>query len=227
MDVFMVRDVVPILAARGELEEARRRLEAVRPRADTEEAQARRDYQGDGGDRAPRRRPVARGALCGRGRDLRPRQRGRGARDTRRWVLRLRSRPHFALGDDAKADELLAIVEHLPPGELSPFSARPVPASPPSAQHVHGDGDTAAAGFSAAARILREIEYSFDLAVVLLEHAEWLAGEGAARRGRAARRRGARDLRAAAGDAVPRAARPAAGRGYGACGLSHSAHACS
>ena len=84
----------------------------------------------------------------------------------------------FALGDDAKADELLAIVEHLPPGELSPF-LRAIGARFTAQRAARdGDGDTAAAGFSAAARIFREIEYSFDLAVVLLEHAEWLAEEG-------------------------------------------------
>ena len=63
-------------------------------------------------------------------------------------------------------------------GELSPslratgarFSAR-------RAARI-GDDETAAAGFSAAARILQAIEYPFDYAVVLLEHAEWLASEG-------------------------------------------------
>ena len=43
---------------------------------------------------------------------------------------------------------------------------------------LRGDGETAGAGFPAAARLLREIEFPFELAVVLLDHAEWLAGEG-------------------------------------------------
>ena len=84
----------------------------------------------------------------------------------------------FALGDDAKADELLAIVEQLPPGELRPF-LRAIGARFTARRAARdGHGDTAAAGFSAAARIFREIEYAFDLAVVLLEHAEWLAEVG-------------------------------------------------
>ncbi|HEY8791880.1 MAG TPA: hypothetical protein VIL96_03250, partial [Gaiellaceae bacterium] len=40
------------------------------------------------------------------------------------------------------------------------------------------DSETASAGFLAAARIFREIETPFELALVLLEHAEWLAGDG-------------------------------------------------
>jgi hypothetical protein len=46
------------------------------------------------------------------------------------------------------------------------------------------EGDTATAtadaGFAAAAGILGEIEIPFDLAVVRLEHSEWLAASGRA-----------------------------------------------
>ena len=92
---------------------------------------------------------------------------------------------------------------------------------------LHQDAATAAAGFAAAARICQEAEATFALAEVLLEHAEWLAGEGrideAAPLAAEAREIFER-LRA---DAVPRAAGSAAATRYGACGLSHSAHACS
>ncbi len=44
------------------------------------------EFQDDGSVRARRRRPVARGALCGRGGDLRPRGYARGACDSRRWI---------------------------------------------------------------------------------------------------------------------------------------------
>ena len=75
--------------------------------------------------------------------------------------------------------------------------------------------------------ILREIGSRLLRRVVLLEHAEWLAAGGPCRRGSAARRRGSRAIRAATCHAVSRATRPASSRRYGACGLSHSAHACS
>jgi len=84
----------------------------------------------------------------------------------------------LVLGDEAKVDELLALVERLPPGELTPslravgarFSARRA--------SLRGESDAAAASFIAAARVFRELKFPFALAVVLLEHAEWLAGEG-------------------------------------------------
>ena len=84
----------------------------------------------------------------------------------------------FVLGDEAKIDELLAIVEELPPGDMTPilraigarFSGRRAA--------LRGDPETASAGFIGAAAICEEIESPFDLAVVRLEHAEWLAAEG-------------------------------------------------
>jgi class 3 adenylate cyclase/tetratricopeptide (TPR) repeat protein len=84
----------------------------------------------------------------------------------------------FESGQDEKVDDLLAIIEQAPVGSLSPglraigarFGARRAA--------LHDDSVTAAASFTAAARILRECGAAFDLAVVLLEHAEWLSGEG-------------------------------------------------
>ena len=83
----------------------------------------------------------------------------------------------FALENDAKVDELLAMIEQAPPGQLTPV-LRALGARF-GARRAAGQSDdvTAQAGFRAAAAILREIEWPFDLAVVLLEHAEWLAGE--------------------------------------------------
>jgi tetratricopeptide (TPR) repeat protein len=86
----------------------------------------------------------------------------------------------FALGDDAKLDELLGIIERQSPGQrtglLRSYGAR---FSALRAARA-GDVQTAEAAFAAAARILREIEVPFELAVVLLEHAEWLVSEGRA-----------------------------------------------
>ena len=84
----------------------------------------------------------------------------------------------LALGDAAKVDELLAIVEELPPGDTTPslrgigarFSARRAA--------LRGDPGTASAGFLAAGGIFEEIEKPFECAVVRLEHAEWLLAEG-------------------------------------------------
>jgi hypothetical protein len=84
----------------------------------------------------------------------------------------------LATTDVAKVDELLAFIERVPPGELTPF-LRAVGARFAARRAVlRGDGETAGAGFLAAARIFREIEAPFEIAVVLLEHAEWLTSEG-------------------------------------------------
>jgi tetratricopeptide (TPR) repeat protein len=86
----------------------------------------------------------------------------------------------FALGADSKIDDLLGIIEALPPGSLTPslratgarFSARRAA--------LRNDNETAEAGYTAAAEIFREVERPFNVAVVSLEHAEWLVGEGRA-----------------------------------------------
>jgi len=114
------------------------------------------------------------------------------------WATRAQLGMHFAVGqlqtaldcafelrDRGKIDELLGDLEALPPGEATPavraigarFSARRAA--------LDGDGTSAEAGFVAAADIFREIEVPFDLAVVMLEHAEWLAAEGHAQEARA------------------------------------------
>ena len=86
----------------------------------------------------------------------------------------------FALGDREKADELLALLEAQPPGALTP-SLRAVGARFGARRAaLDGDDTTASAAFLAAAEIYHEMETPFELAVVRLEHAEWLAGNGRA-----------------------------------------------
>ncbi len=177
MDAFLQGSVVPILAARGELVEARRRLEAIRPLVDAEDSQDLANFKG-----------MDAWVLVAEGRSREALSAAEDAISVREdmagglaplgggYMIALEAA--FALGDDAKADELLAIVEHLPPGELNPFLRATGARFTARRGARDGDSETAAAGFSAAARIFREIEYPFDLAVVLLEHAEWLAEVG-------------------------------------------------
>jgi tetratricopeptide (TPR) repeat protein len=82
------------------------------------------------------------------------------------------------LGDDAKVDELLGLIEALPPGHSSPwlraigarYSARRAAA--------HDDAATAEAGFSAAEDLYRSIPFPIELAEAHVEHAEWLVSLG-------------------------------------------------
>ena len=80
-----------------------------------------------------------------------------------------------ALGDPDKANELLEVVEALPPGLSSPllrstahrFRAR-----------LAGDDPGADRHFTTAQAQLRALELPFHLAVVQLEHGEWLIARG-------------------------------------------------
>ena len=77
----------------------------------------------------------------------------------------------FTLGESAKIEELLASIETVPPGTRPPYldaQARRFRA------RLAGDG----AGYEAAAEQFRAARIPFWLAVTLLEHGEWLAGQG-------------------------------------------------
>jgi tetratricopeptide (TPR) repeat protein len=166
-----------LFALRGELDEARRRLEIVKDLVDPNELQ---DVAGCRAQEAqlllaegkPEEALAAAEVAVARREELGlthfPVQEG----------LECALSAAFVLGQEAKIDELLAIIEQTPPGHLTPFlrghGARF------GARRAARDGEraTADAGFAAAAAIFREIEMPFELAVVLLEHAEWLGGEG-------------------------------------------------
>jgi tetratricopeptide (TPR) repeat protein len=81
----------------------------------------------------------------------------------------------LALGDRAKANELLEIVEALPPGLSAPFFGA-------TAQrfraHLAGDDPGADRHFTVAAAQFRGADLPFYLAVVQLEHGEWLIARG-------------------------------------------------
>ena len=166
-----------IFLRRGEREEARRRVEAARDTLDPRELQIVAGFRSMEAELfLAEGRP--REALAAAGEAIAVRADLAGGLSAIAQGFGAALEAAFALGDEAKVDDLLALVERLPPGELTPhlravgarFSARRAT--------LHGDNGTAAAGFLAAARILRDIEMPFVLAVVLLEHAEWLAGEG-------------------------------------------------
>jgi tetratricopeptide (TPR) repeat protein len=80
-----------------------------------------------------------------------------------------------SLGDEAKVSELVEVVEALPTGLRPPFldaTAHRFRA------HLGGANPSADSHFTAAAAQLRALELLFHLAVVQLEHGEWLAKQG-------------------------------------------------
>jgi tetratricopeptide (TPR) repeat protein len=83
----------------------------------------------------------------------------------------------LALGDLARAESLLAVVDRLRPGERPPYLHAQAVRLRARLAWVGGDPERAEAGFKAAAGLLRELQMPFWLAVVLLEHAEWLSAQ--------------------------------------------------
>jgi hypothetical protein len=77
----------------------------------------------------------------------------------------------LAVGDLGRAEELLTMVEKLPPGIRPPFLEAQV-------QRFRARMSDDEAGFKAAAGGFREYNFPFWLAVTQLEHAEWLAAHG-------------------------------------------------
>ena len=71
----------------------------------------------------------------------------------------------LALGDSARAEELLALVEDLPPGQRPPYLDA-------HAKRIRSRMSADAAGFEAAARLFRERSIPFWVGVTSLEHAE-------------------------------------------------------
>jgi hypothetical protein len=85
----------------------------------------------------------------------------------------------FALGELGAVEEHLALIEGLPPAELSPV-LRAQAARFRSRLIVARGGGDAAPGFKAATGMFRELSMPFWLAVTELEHGEWLMAQGRA-----------------------------------------------
>ena len=103
-----------------------------------------------------------------------------GSSESVKEAFPLTVEPALRLGDPARAEELLVSVESVGHGLTAPsvraqalrFRARMAVGS--------GDADRADRLFRGAAALMRELATPFPMAVVLLEHAEWLAAAGAA-----------------------------------------------
>lgn len=85
----------------------------------------------------------------------------------------------FALGDQAKVETVLDILQNLPRAGCRRCCRRAAPASARACRRA-GRADVAERRFKRAAGLFREIACPFYLAVTQLEHGEWLAGQGLA-----------------------------------------------
>jgi tetratricopeptide (TPR) repeat protein len=167
-------DVVPVYCEQGRLEDAEALLAGmadvsatdsaeVKASLETAEAAVRRARGDHAGALEVARRAIARSSELG---------------ITNRLVKE--SFVHAAeaslrLDDLEQTRSLLAVVEHLPPGELTPYlEAHAARFGAHIAARV-GDDAEASRRFQAAARAFRASGFAFWHAATLVEHAEWLA----------------------------------------------------
>jgi hypothetical protein len=82
------------------------------------------------------------------------------------------------IGDTAKADELLAIVQSARPGQVTLFLRAHAARLAARLAGRRGEIDSVEPGFLAAEQGFRDLGNPFGLGVTLLEHGEWMAGQG-------------------------------------------------
>jgi class 3 adenylate cyclase/predicted ATPase len=97
--------------------------------------------------------------------------------DTLRWAWPLAARSAHELGDTAAVQELLAMLDSRPPGEVAPLLRAEHGLA--RARRAASDGEPASAtAFTAAISGLRELSTPYHLAHGLLDHAEYLSRLG-------------------------------------------------
>ncbi|MGA8016178.1 MAG: adenylate/guanylate cyclase domain-containing protein [Candidatus Dormiibacterota bacterium] len=86
----------------------------------------------------------------------------------------------FGLGDLGRAEDLLATVESLRPGDRPPALRAHISRFRGRLGHARGEDAGVDAAFAAAAGLFRELGFSFWVGVTLLEHGEWHLDRGRA-----------------------------------------------
>ncbi len=166
-------DLVEVYVHQGKLAEAQSLLSTFSRMAGTEEWQTRASYAVSraqmlsGAGRHREALAAAEDALSGRF-ELGPTDN----RVKRSLVMAVEAA--LALGDLPKAEEILAMVDGLAPGEVAPSVRAHVQRFRARVAADKGQGDAVEPGFKAAAGTFRELGAPFWLAITLLEHAEWL-----------------------------------------------------
>ena len=179
---FAAAQLLPMCSVqvhRGNLGEAKLLLESMRWAESSEDWQSRSQYAGAraevlrADDRGAEALAAAEEALA-TSTDL-------GHRLTNMSVKRaLVQAVEFALdlGNHARADELLGMVQAAQPGQVTPWLRAQVARLSARASAAVGEHEAVEAGFDTAEAGFREIETPFDLGVALTEHTEWLVDRG-------------------------------------------------
>jgi class 3 adenylate cyclase/tetratricopeptide (TPR) repeat protein len=173
----MLSGVLPILVNQGKLAEAQKLLTLF---AGLESVTDVQDRAGFAGAKAAvlRAEGDAEGALVAGEQALSLREQlGIASEDLKAGFVEALEAA-LSLGDLDKVRELLAIVERLAPGELPPYLRAQATRFGARLGISSGVQEGVEAGFKSAAGMFRELGMPFWLAVTLLDHGEWLTGQG-------------------------------------------------
>jgi tetratricopeptide (TPR) repeat protein len=165
--------VVDIYLHRGQLDDARRLLDRYEDLGNSIDVQEEAAYHAAAAavrlaEGKPTDALAAAERAVGRGKSM-----GITAQDVKVGYLRSLEAASV-LGDTTKLDELLTVVEQMPVGLRPPLLDA---ATHRYRARMAGDDPSADGSFTRAAAQLRALELPFHLAVVMLEHGEWLAAQ--------------------------------------------------
>jgi predicted ATPase/class 3 adenylate cyclase len=171
--------VVPVLLGRGEVGEARQRVEATPEKELAQQEERAAMYlfylsQVLVAEEKPK------DALQAAERVVEMRRELTLAHPAVKRALVLAIESALDSGDLAKAEELVSIVENALPGQVTPWLRAHAARLAARIEHMRGSGDDLGAAYQVAEEGFRQLDTNVDLAVTLLDHAEWLLATGAA-----------------------------------------------
>jgi len=170
-------DLVPVHARKGEFDAAAAVLRSRQDVGQSANAELRVLFEVSEAELL-RGQGDAAGALSAAGAALASRERiGLPSQQVKRALVQALEAA-LDLGDAAKAEELLGIVESARPGLVTPYLRAHAARFAARLAAARGDDESVEPGFLAAVLGFRAIKMPFDLAVTLLEHAEWLTQQG-------------------------------------------------
>jgi class 3 adenylate cyclase/tetratricopeptide (TPR) repeat protein len=170
--------LVPALIGRGELDEARRRIESTPDKDLAQQEEIAAMYLFFVADlHLAEGHP--REALESAERAIEMRRELTLAHWAVKRGLVLAIEAALELGDGRKAEELLGIVEHAMPGQVTPWLRAHAARLSARVEQLGGSPADFGGVYEVAEEGFRRLEARFDLAVTLLDHAEWLLATGA------------------------------------------------
>jgi class 3 adenylate cyclase/tetratricopeptide (TPR) repeat protein len=170
-------EIPPLLIDRGEVEAARAQLADSAAFADTPDIQARSAYR-VAEARVLRGEGRTAEALAAAEMAMTEREELGISTEAMKMALAEALEAALALDDLGKVNEILGMIETLRPGELPPFLQALGARFGAHLAARRGEHEKVDPGLGAAADLFREMEMPFYLAVTLLEHGEWLVGQG-------------------------------------------------